>query len=84
METVTKEVFKKYDSKLSAVKDVEDEFQISDFTLKENQMKKANEKIRMSEENIKSPKDSQENQKINIKESLKKLNSTKSTMKGFK
>tara|TARA_A200000113_G_scaffold73917_1_gene64815 strand:- start:710 stop:862 length:153 start_codon:yes stop_codon:yes gene_type:complete len=43
-----------------------------------------NEKIRMSEENIKSPKDSQENQKINIKESLKKLNSTKSTMKGFK
>ncbi|MFL2569160.1 MAG: hypothetical protein ACJ0QH_00445 [Flavobacteriales bacterium] len=73
METVTKEVFKKYDSKLSAVKDVEDEFQISDFTLKENQMKKANEKIssnnekiRMSEENIKSPKDSQEKQKINI------------------
>ena len=37
-----------------------------------------------TEENIKSLKDSQEKQKMNIKESLKKLNSTKSTMKEYK
>ena len=57
----------------------------------EKKMKKANEKIssnnekiRVSEENIKSLKDSQEKQKMNIKESLKKLNSTNSTMKEYK
>jgi chromosome segregation ATPase len=43
-----------------------------------------NEKIRVSEENIRSLKESQEKQKTNIKESLKKLNATKSTMKEYK
>jgi hypothetical protein len=38
----------------------------------------------MSEENIKSLKDSQEKQKMNIRESLKKLNSTRITMKEYK
>lgn len=50
VETATKEVFKKYDSKLSAVKDVEDEFQISDFTLKENQ-KLSKGKVKIIETN---------------------------------
>ena len=50
VETATKEVFKKYDSKLIAVKDVDDEFQISDFTLKENQ-KLSKGKVKIIETN---------------------------------
>ena len=50
VETAAKEVFKKYDSKLSAVKDVEDEFQISDFILKENQ-KLSRGKVKIIETN---------------------------------
>lgn len=37
VEDAAKEVFKKYQSKLSAVKETEQEFLISDFTLEENQ-----------------------------------------------
>lgn len=50
VETATKEVFKKYDSKLIAIKDVDDEFQISDFTLKENQ-KLSKGKVKIIETN---------------------------------
>lgn len=50
VETATKEVFKKYDSKLIAVKDVDDEFHISDFTLKENQ-KLSKGKVKIIETN---------------------------------
>ena len=50
VETATKEVFKKYDSKLIAVKDVDDEFHISDFTLKENQ-KLSKGKVKIIEKN---------------------------------
>lgn len=50
VETATKEVFKKYDSKLIALKDVDDEFQISDFTLKENQ-KLSKGKVKIIETN---------------------------------